>query len=58
MSQSDTGELTAKALRDRDIDVVLVDALRDVDVVDDVAAVREMCDDDSRFVRVTVAAGL
>lgn len=58
MSQSDTGELTAKALRDRDIDVVLVEALRDVDVVDDVAAVREMCDDDSRFVRVTVAAGL
>lgn len=58
MSQPDTGELTAKALRDNGIEVAAVQTLTDVDVVDDVAAVRDACDHDSRFARVTRAAGL
>jgi hypothetical protein len=58
MSQPDTGELTAKALRDMGIDVSLVQTLTDIDVVDDVAAVRDACDHASRFAQVTRAAGL
>ena len=58
MSQGDTGDRTANALRDRGIDVGLVETLADVDVVDDVDAVRDVCPDDSRFARVTRAAGL
>ena len=58
MSQPDTGELTLKALRDNGIDVASVQRLADVDVVDDVAAVRDACAPASRFARVTRAAGL
>ncbi|OMC14905.1 DUF2064 domain-containing protein [Mycobacterium sp. SP-6446] len=58
MSQPDTGELTAKALRDNGIDVTLVQRLADFDVVADIAAVRDGCGPASRFARVTRAAGL
>ncbi len=58
MSQPDTGEMTLKALRDNGIDVTHVQPLADIDVVDDVAAVREACGRGSRFARVTRAAGL
>jgi uncharacterized protein len=58
MSQSDTGELTLKALHDNGIDVTLVRQLADVDVVDDVPAVRDACSPQSRFARITRAAGL
>ena len=58
MSQPDTGELTLKALRDKGIDVTPVQRLADIDVVDDVAAVRDACGPASRFARVTRAAGL
>ena len=58
MSQPDTGELTLKALHDNGIDVYPVEVLTDVDIVDDVAAVREACEPTSRFARVTHAAGL
>jgi uncharacterized protein len=58
MSQPDTGELTLKALRDNGIDVIPVQRLADIDVVDDVAAVRDACGSASRFSRVTRAAGL
>jgi glycosyltransferase A (GT-A) superfamily protein (DUF2064 family) len=58
MSQPDTGELTLQALRDNGIDVTPVQRLADIDVVDDVAAVRDACGPASRFARVTRAAGL
>jgi uncharacterized protein len=58
MSQPDTGELTLKALRDNGIDVSLLQQLADIDVVDDVAAVRDACGPGSRFARVSRAAGL
>jgi uncharacterized protein len=58
MSRADTGVLTAKALRDTGVEVSLVEMLADVDVVGDVAAVREACDHTSRFARATLAAGL
>ncbi|OBH71200.1 glycosyltransferase involved in cell wall biogenesis [Mycobacterium mantenii] len=58
MSVPDTGELTLKALRDKGIDVSTVQELADVDVVDDVAVVRDACAPASRFARVTRAAGL
>ncbi|VBA51132.1 TIGR04282 family arsenosugar biosynthesis glycosyltransferase [Mycobacterium attenuatum] len=58
MSQTDTGERTLKALRDDGIDVVTVSSLADVDVVGDVAAIRDGCGPASRFARVTRAAGL
>ncbi|OMC55747.1 glycosyltransferase involved in cell wall biogenesis [Mycobacterium sp. IS-836] len=58
MSQPDTGELTAKALRDNGIDVTLLQRLADFDVVADIAAVRDGCGPASRFARVTRAAGL
>ncbi len=58
MSVPETGDLTLKALRDNGIDVATVQALTDVDVVDDVAVVRDACAPASRFARVTRAAGL
>ena len=58
MSVPDTGDLTLKALRDNGIDVVTIEALADVDFVDDVAVVRDACAPTSRFARVTRAAGL
>jgi uncharacterized protein len=58
MSQPDTGELTLKALRANGIDVTQVQRLADVDVVDDVAGVRDACGPGSRFARITRAAGL
>ncbi|ORA78752.1 DUF2064 domain-containing protein [Mycobacterium malmoense] len=58
MSQPDTGELTLKALRGNGIGVRSVQRLADVDVVDDVATVRDACRPASRFARVTRAAGL
>jgi glycosyltransferase A (GT-A) superfamily protein (DUF2064 family) len=58
MSQPDTGELTLKALRDNGINVTTVQPVADFDVVDDVAMVRDACGSDSRFARVTRAAGL
>jgi len=58
MSRPNTGELTLKALRDNGIDVSPVQRLADFDVVDDVAAVRDACAPDSRFARITRAAGL
>lgn len=58
MSAPDTGEMTLKALRDKGIDVTTVQTMADVDVVEDVAMVRESCGPDSRFARVTRAAGL
>ena len=58
MSQPDTGELTLKALRDSGIDVTSVQRLADIDIVEDVAAVRDACGPASRFARVTRAAGL
>lgn len=53
MSQSDTGDLTCKALRDNGIDVTLVQPLVDIDVIGDVAAVRAACGPESRFARIT-----
>jgi glycosyltransferase A (GT-A) superfamily protein (DUF2064 family) len=58
MSQPNTGELTLKALHDSGIDVTPMERLADFDVADDVAAVRGACAPDSRFARVTLAAGL
>ncbi|MCV7444992.1 DUF2064 domain-containing protein [Mycobacterium paraense] len=58
MSQPDTGELTLRALRDNGIGVAEVQRLADVDVVDDIAVVRDACGPASRFARVTRAAGL
>jgi hypothetical protein len=58
MSRPDTGELTLKALRDNGIDVISVQRLPDIDVLDDVAEVRDACGPASRFARVTRAAGL
>lgn len=56
MSQPDTGDLTLKALHDNGIDVTLVQQLADVDVIEDIAAVRAACAPHSRFARST--AGL
>jgi hypothetical protein len=58
MSSPETGELTLKALRDKGIEVKPVPRLADIDVVDDVAAVRDACGPGTRFTRVTRAAGL
>nr|AJK77132.1 glycosyltransferase involved in cell wall biogenesis [Mycobacterium avium subsp. paratuberculosis] len=58
MSAADTGELTLKALRDNGIEVATVQTLVDVDVVGDVAVVRDACPPASRFARATRAAGL
>lgn len=58
MSRADTGELTLQALRRSGVEVTRVQPLADVDVVDDVASVREACGPRSRFARATLAAGL
>ncbi len=58
MSRPDTAELTLKALHDKGIQVAAADVLSDFDVIDDVAVVRETCDPDGHFARVTRAAGL
>lgn len=58
MSRSDTGVVTLTALGDTGIDVSLVPTLADVDTVDDVDGVRRACPPDSRFTRVTQAAGV
>ncbi|PBJ60979.1 glycosyltransferase, partial [Mycobacterium avium subsp. hominissuis] len=47
-----------KALRDNGIEVATVQTLADVDVVGDVAVVRDACPPASRFARATRAAGL
>jgi len=57
MSQSDTGELTLKALRDNGTEVTSLETLTDFDVIDDIAAVRDACDPASRFARLTHTAG-
>lgn len=53
MSQSDTGNITRKALQDKGIEVALVQELADIDVIGDVAGVRQVCGRTSRFARVT-----
>lgn len=53
MSRPDTGAVTLRALRETGLDVTLVDELRDVDTIDDVAAVRDESRPDSRFALVT-----
>ena len=58
MSQSNTGELTAQALRDNGIDVVAVEPLADVDVIDDIGGVRNACLPSSRFAQITRQAGV
>ncbi|MBV9089716.1 MAG: DUF2064 domain-containing protein [Mycobacteriaceae bacterium] len=58
MSRDDTGVLTFAALANQGIAVTLVDELRDVDTVDDVAAVRGAAAANSRFARVTRAVGV
>jgi uncharacterized protein len=58
MSRGDTGALTFAALANLGIDVALVEQLRDVDTVDDVAAVRDAGTADSRFARVTRTLGV
>lgn len=50
-SRSDTGDVTLAALRDTGIDVRLVTELADVDTVEDMEAVRQVCAPDSRFAR-------
>ena len=57
MSRDDTGAITLRALRDTGINVILIDELRDVDTVDDIAAVRAASPPDSRFVRATAGVG-
>lgn len=53
MSQSDTGDLTRKALQDNGLDVALVQELADIDVIADIAGVRPACGHSSRFARAT-----
>ena len=53
MSMPDTGAVTLRALRETGLDVTLVEELRDVDTVDDVATVRDESRADSRFAVVT-----
>lgn len=58
MSRDDTGAITLRALRDTGINVILIDELRDVDTVDDVAAVRDASAPGSRFARATAGVGV
>jgi glycosyltransferase A (GT-A) superfamily protein (DUF2064 family) len=51
MSRDDTGAVTLRALRDTGINVTLVDELRDVDTIDDLAEVRYASPPGSRFVQ-------
>jgi uncharacterized protein len=55
MSQPDTGAVTLRALRDTGVNVALVDELRDVDTIEDVAAVRSACAPSSRFAQAAAA---
>jgi glycosyltransferase A (GT-A) superfamily protein (DUF2064 family) len=57
MSQPNTGALTLNALLNNAISVSLLEELTDVDVVDDIAAVRKDCRSTSRFTQATLAAG-
>lgn len=58
MSRPDTGRRTLEALRRNGLDVTMLDALTDVDVVDDIVSVRDACPPAGRFARVTRAAAL
>lgn len=58
MSRPDTGARTLEALSRGGLEVAMLDRLVDADVIDDIAAVRDACRHDSRFARVTRAAGL
>lgn len=49
MSRADTGAVTIRALEDTGVYVTVVDELADVDVIDDVDAVRRECAPGSRF---------
>ena len=53
MSQSDTGALTGKALRDAGASVTILEEIPDVDTVADIAVVRAACRPASRFVHAT-----
>jgi glycosyltransferase A (GT-A) superfamily protein (DUF2064 family) len=53
MSTPDTGSVTLRALRATGLDVTLVDELRDVDTIEDLAAVRATSPPGSRFARTT-----
>jgi uncharacterized protein len=57
MSQPDTGVLTLKALHHNVVHVELLEELCDLDVVDDIPAVREACGPASRFAQATRGAG-
>ena len=57
MSRDDTGAVTLRALRETGINVALADELRDVDTVEDVAVVRDLCAPESRFARITRSMG-
>lgn len=52
MSRSDTCAVTLRALEDTGVYVTVVDELADVDVIDDVDAVRRACAPESRFRRL------
>jgi uncharacterized protein len=54
MSQPDTGERTLRAIRATGLRVGLLEALRDVDTLADVDAVRRACPPGSRFAAATV----
>lgn len=58
MSRSDTGACTLRALADRGLAVELATELTDVDVLDDIVAVRSCCRQDSRFRVVTSVIGV
>ncbi|GAB7144888.1 TIGR04282 family arsenosugar biosynthesis glycosyltransferase [Mycobacterium riyadhense] len=58
MSTPDTGRLTLKSLRNNGIDPTMLSPLVDVDLIEDIAAVRDACGPGSRFARITRAAGL
>src|SRR3984893_10303147 len=57
MSRDDTGAITLRALRETGINVILIEELRDVDTVEDVAVVRDLCAPESRFARITRSMG-
>jgi rSAM/selenodomain-associated transferase 1 len=58
MSRSDTGARTLRALADRGLAVELATELTDVDVLDDIVAVRSCCRQESRFRVVTSVIGV
>ena len=58
MSTSETGALTHMALEHRGVDVTLLPELHDVDTIDDVDFVRDVCSPDSRFAHTTRMAGV